>query len=94
MLKVIAQTFIKPEALDIVRPLLTEMVELTLQEPLCEGYELFVDQTDPGHFVFVEAWPDRAALDTHLASEHIRRLGPLISPHARQPTILTLLDAF
>ena len=61
MLKVIAQDFIRPEALDLVRPLYTELVRLSQAEPLCISYDLFVDQKDPGHFTFIETWPNRAA---------------------------------
>lgn len=94
MLKVIAQDFMKLEALDIVRPLYQELVELTRQEPLCISYDLHVDQKDPGHFVFIETWPDQAALDAHCASEHFRRLVPLINAHQRKDCIVTLMDQF
>ncbi|GAA2823680.1 quinol monooxygenase YgiN [Aminobacter aminovorans] len=94
MLKVIAQDFIKPEFIEMVRPLYAELVEKTRQEPLCLSYDLFVDQKDPGHFVFVEQWPDRAALDIHCASEHFRRLVPLINKHQRRDPTFILMDAF
>lgn len=48
MLKVIAQDFIKPEAVEIVLPLYRALVELTRQEERCIAYDLFVDQKDPG----------------------------------------------
>ncbi|AMS42074.1 putative quinol monooxygenase [Aminobacter sp. NyZ550] len=94
MLKVIAQDFIRPEFVEIVRPLYAELVETTRQEPLCLSYDLFVDQNDPGHFVFIELWPDRAALDIHCASEHFTRLVPLINKHQRQDATFILMDAF
>lgn len=94
MLKVIAQDFIRPEFVEIVRPLYAELVETTRQEPLCLSYDLFVDQKDPGHFVFIELWPDRAALDIHCASEHFTRLVPLINKHQRQDATFILMDAF
>lgn len=94
MLKVIAQDFIRPEAIEIVLPLYCELVEKTRQEPLCIAYELFIDQKDPGHFVFIEEWPDRAALDVHCASEHFKRLVPLINAYQRQDGTFILMDAF
>lgn len=93
MLKVIAQDFIKSEALDIVLPLYRELVEKTKQEELCIAYDLFVDQKDPGHFIFIEEWPDRAALDMHCATEHFTRLVPLINAHQRQEGTFILMDA-
>lgn len=94
MLKVIAQDFIRPEAVGIVRPLYDELVRLTRTEPLCISYELFVDQKDPGHFIFIETWPDRAALDQHCATEHFRRLVPQINAHQRQDATFVLMDDF
>lgn len=94
MLKVIAQDFIKPEAVEIVLPLYRELVEKTVREPLCLAYTLFIDQKDPGHFIFIEEWPDRAALDAHCETEHFTRLVPLINSHQRQAGTFILMDAF
>ncbi len=94
MLKVIAQDFIKPEAVGIVLPLYRELVEKTRQEELCIAYDLFVDQKDPGHFIFIEEWPDRAALDAHCATEHFTRLVPLINAHQRQDATFILMEKF
>ena len=58
MLKVIAQDFIKLEHIDRVMPLYRELVEKTKAEPRCISYDLFIDQKDAGHFIFilVSAW--------------------------------------
>lgn len=94
MLKVIAEDFIKPEAIESVLPLYRELVEKTKQEAQCIAYDLFVDQKDPGHFIFIEEWPDRASLDAHCATEHFTRLVPLINAHQRQEGTFILMDAF
>lgn len=94
MLKVIAQDFIKPEHIEDVLPLYRELVAKTQEEPLCISYELFIDQKDPGHFVFVESWPDRAALDVHCDTEHFKRLVPLINQYQRAPGLFLLMDEF
>ncbi|OJU44952.1 MAG: antibiotic biosynthesis monooxygenase [Alphaproteobacteria bacterium 65-37] len=92
MLKVIAQDFIDPASVETVLPLYKELVEKTRQEERCISYDLFVDQKDPGHFVFVEEWPDRAALDAHCRTEHFTRLVPLINKHQRQEATYILMD--
>lgn len=94
MLKVVAHDFIKPEAVEIVRPFYAELIEKTRLEPLCISYELFVDQKAPGHFVFVEAWPDRAALGNHCQTEHFRRLVPLINAHKARDGTVVLMEPF
>lgn len=88
MLKVIAEDFIQPEAVEIVLPFYRELVEKARQE------DLFIDQKDPGHFIFIEEWPDRAALDAHCRTEHFTRLVPLINAHQRQKATFILMDAF
>ena len=94
MLKVIAEDFIRPEAIEIVTPLYRELIEATKREPLCIACDLYIDEKDPGHFIFIEEWPDRAALDAHCASEHFRRLIPLIDQHKRKDATYILMNAF
>jgi len=94
MLKVIAQHYIKEEHLEAVRPLFRELVEKSRAEELCIAYDLFVDQNDPGHFIFVEEWPDKAALEIHANTEHFKRLVSQIRAIARQEGSLLLMDRF
>ncbi|MET3790474.1 putative quinol monooxygenase [Aquamicrobium terrae] len=94
MLKVIAEDFIKPECIGIVMPLYAELVEKTRQEPQCIAYDLFTDRKDLGHFVFIEEWPDRAALDAHCRTGHFTRLVPLINRHQRRKGTVILMDPF
>ncbi|EPL06382.1 putative quinol monooxygenase [Pseudomonas sp. CF161] len=94
MLKVIAEDFILPEHLDTVRPWYAELVEKTRQELLCIAYELFVDQKDPGHFIFIELWPDQAALDTHCRTEHFTRLVPQINQFQARDCRVLLMNPF
>lgn len=94
MLKVIAQDFIHPDHIDDVMPLYRELIEKTRQEPRCISYELCINQKDPGHFIFMEEWPDRAALDAHCNTEHFKRLVPMINQHQRQAESFILMDPF
>lgn len=54
MIKVIAEDFIKEEYLEIVKPLYAELVTKTKLEQDCIEYNLYVDQNDKTHFVFIE----------------------------------------
>ena len=93
MLKVIAEDFIKPEAIEIVLPLYLALVEATKKEPLCIAYDLYIDEKDPGHFIFIEEWPDRSALDAHCASEHFKRLVPQINQYTRKEATFILMNS-
>ena len=94
MLKVIAEDFIKPEHLDRVRPWYAELVEKTRLEPDCIAYDLYVDHKDPGHFIFIEQWPNQAALDAHCQSEHFKRLVPQINACQSRDCTFMFMSAF
>ena len=94
VLKVIAEDFIQLAHLETVRPWYAELVEKTRLEPDCIAYDLFVDHKDPGHFIFIELWPDQAALDAHCQSEHFRRLVPLINQFQAAECQFMFMDAF
>lgn len=44
---------------------LAAVVEPSRKEPGCISYDFFVDQGEPGRFVFVERWASRAERDKH-----------------------------
>lgn len=94
MLKLIAEDYIKLEHLETVKPLYRELVEKTQLEPDCLSYNLFVDQKDPGHFIFIEEWPNELALEMHCNSEHFTRLVPLINSYQSKPGTFLRMDAF
>ncbi len=77
-LKLIAEDFIDPLAIDKVLPLYEALVIATRLEPGCIHYELCHDIKKPGHFIFIEEWRDESALDAHVASAHFQDLVPKI----------------
>ena len=94
MLKLIAEDFIQIDKIEIVLPLYKELIEKTKLEQGCIAYDLFHDLRNVGHFVFIEEWEDRAALDRHVQSEHFQRLVPLIDAHTRQQANFTHMQHF
>lgn len=94
MLKVIAQDFIRKEFLDVVAPLYAELVAATKKEPGCVEYNLFADEDDKTHFIFIEEWIDHQALDAHCASEHFTRLVPQINQYAYKEGTALLMKPF
>lgn len=94
MLKLIAEDFIQVDKIAEVLPLYAELIEKTKQEQGCIAYDLYHDLKNKGHFVFIEEWLDRAALDAHVQSEHFQRLVPLIDAHKRQEGVFTHMQHF
>ncbi len=73
-----------------VKEALTGLIEPTRAESGCLQYELHVDEQNPGRFVFYENWTDKAALDAHLASEHLQNMGRITKDLLAAPVELTL----
>lgn len=93
MLKLLAEDFIQIDKIDLVLPLYQELVAKTKLEQGCIAYDLYHDLRDQGHFVFVEEWVDRAALDAHVQSEHFQRLVPQIDQYQRKAGVFTICKA-
>lgn len=94
MIKVIAEDFINPEFIEIVTPLYEELVAKTKKEPNCIDYNLFIDQEDIGHFIFIEEWPNIEALNTHCNTEHFRRLVPEINKYQTKDGTVLIMNPF
>ncbi|MCH7313561.1 putative quinol monooxygenase [Acinetobacter sp. ANC 3882] len=93
-LKLIAEDFIQPDCIDIVLPLYQELVEKTRTEAGCIAYDLYHDHKQIGHFVFIEEWVDRSALERHVQSEHFQCLVPQIDQYQTQAGRFTYLHGF
>ncbi|MCH7337001.1 putative quinol monooxygenase [Acinetobacter sp. NIPH 2699] len=93
-LKLIAEDFIQPDKIEIVLPLYQELVEKTKAEVGCIAYDLYHDIKQKGHFVFIEEWVDRAALDQHVQSEHFQRLVDQIDLYQVRAGRFTHLHGF
>lgn len=94
MLKLIAEDFITVDKIDLVLPLYQELVAKTQLESGCIAYALYHDLRDQGHFVFIEEWENRAALDAHVKSAHFQALVPQIDQYQRKESIFTHMQDF
>lgn len=56
--------------------LATELVELSLHDKGCIGYDLYGSLTNDDHLLICETWESQADLDRHINSEHFKRIVP------------------
>ena len=70
-LTVVAEISAKPGREDELKRLLLSVIEPTRAEAECIQYDLHVSTDNPANFVFYENWKDAAALQKHLASNHM-----------------------
>ena len=69
---VLARFLARPGREAELAPVLTALIRPTRREIGCYQYDLLVNPADARDFCFVERWEDDAALDEHLATEHVR----------------------
>ncbi|MBD5185973.1 MAG: antibiotic biosynthesis monooxygenase [Bacteroides sp.] len=55
-----------------------ELIELSLREKGCIDYDLFGSVINNDRMLIYETWEDRAALKSHMESDHFKRLVPRI----------------
>ncbi|MDR1651576.1 MAG: antibiotic biosynthesis monooxygenase [Synergistaceae bacterium] len=73
MIIVISKFRTRPGCRDKVVSLSRPCAEATRNEDGCISYELTASSDDDVTLVFVERWRDKAALASHLRSEHLNR---------------------
>lgn len=56
--------------------LATELVELSLHDRGCISYDLYGSLTNDDHLMIVETWGNKQDLNSHMASEHFKRIVP------------------
>ncbi|MGE5645283.1 MAG: putative quinol monooxygenase [Acidobacteriota bacterium] len=77
---VIAEFTAKPGKAGELAAAFRAMIAPTRLEPGCLRYELNQEENDPGAFVFVEAYQDRAAFDAHCATPYFKALIEALPP--------------
>lgn len=93
-LHILAHYVAKPGKEDALKSVLVALVPPSRRELGCYQYDLLVDSADPRQFCFVERWDDNAALDQHLATNHVKTaVGQIeglveVAPEIRRYTLV------
>jgi quinol monooxygenase YgiN len=71
MYAVIVKFEVKPDSVDIFKPLMLKQAENSLSlEPECQYFDVSQDDKAPQLFYLYELYTHQAAFDAHLNSEH------------------------
>ncbi len=70
-LTILAQITAHPGKENLVRAELEKLVPITRGEEGCIQYDLHIDATNPGFFVFYENWETRELWQTHMNAPHL-----------------------
>lgn len=88
---VVAKLKAKDGMEDRVKKELMTMVEETRKEKGCINYDLHVDETDKGTFLFYENWVSKMALEHHFETPHFRNLRSLADELFACPTDIKIM---
>ena len=84
MIKVVARTLVREEAIEAYHALAREIVALTSSEQGCISYTMNQSAGDKRLHAMIEAWESMEALQSHMASEHFRRIVPQMAQYAQE----------
>ena len=59
-----------------------ELVDKSVNDAGCIGYDVYGSLNEDNHLMIVETWSDRQALEQHMKTEHFRKLVPQIESMA------------
>ncbi|MFM1725863.1 putative quinol monooxygenase [Rhodococcus sp. PAM 2766] len=82
---------VRSDSADRAARAMLDLVEPTLAEPGCIGYEFYRDLDHPALFHCFEHWDTRQALDDHGTTPHVRafldEFGPVIEKWESHHTV-------
>ncbi len=84
MIKVVARTLVREECVEAYRALAEEIVEKSQKEPGNVFYTLNQSVENRRLYAMIEAWETMEALQTHMASEHFKRIVPQMAQYAEE----------
>jgi len=90
---VIAEVVAKPGKADELRALLVPFAEKSRTEPGCQVYALLEVLAEPGRFLTYERWTDKAALEVHMPTPHLKELVPKLDTVLAKPFTQLFLSA-
>lgn len=89
MITVLATIISKPELVDEMKGILTEMATYSIAEEACLKFEVLQLETDSTHFVLNEQWTSKEGLTAHFKTAHFKRISPgLFASAVKHPETL------
>lgn len=90
MLKVVAKNYVKKDNVEEVLKLSKELIEETVKENGCLGYEMYKDVKENNILTMIETWENKEALTNHSQSEHFKRITTLMSNYMEKPAEMNI----
>lgn len=90
-LTIVAGFTAKPGQEQRLRDELEAMIEPSLAEEGCLGYQPYADPSRPDRMIIVEEWADEAALEYHFSLPHFERVAKALDEILAEPFTLRRL---
>ena len=91
--EVIAILKMKPECVEVARPHVTKLIEMTRQEKGNIRYDFYSDLKEPTTFVCIERYTDLAAVEAHKNSEHFKAVAQYFPEWLSAPEEIRVLKS-
>jgi len=79
MITITAKHVVREDQVATFKDLAKELIKETHKEEGFVAYNLYEDIKQPNTLTFIEQWKNQAALDSHMASAHFKRLVPKLT---------------
>ncbi len=87
-----AKIYIKPEKVNEFTKMFQAMIDSTLKEPGCTGYQLYQSPYEKTSFLVYENYKNQAAIDAHFAAPYFKSFGDKVGPLTSKPTEIVIYD--
>lgn len=88
---VVAIFRVKPEAIEVARPIIVKLIEETRKEPGLIRYDWYQDAKEPGTFIALETFASPEAFEAHRHSAHFQEVVEAAKAWVSAPTELRVL---
>lgn len=87
-----AKIYVKPEKINDFTKLFKTMIDSTVKEPGCTGYQLYQNPYEKGSFLVFENYKNQAAIDAHFAASYFKTFGDKVGPLTSKPNEIVIYD--
>ncbi len=90
MIKIVAVNYVKPDKVEEFKALAKDLVKGSQAEEGNISYTLNQSISDPTVLTFIEFWKDKAAIESHNASEHFTTICPKLGEFCAKDMDITI----
>ena len=87
MIVIIGKVAVQPDKLELFFSEINKAIEATQKEAGVSRYELAQSVGEPNNYLVNEEYANEAAIASHIETEHMKRLGPVLGTMVDAPPV-------